>query len=247
MIFRLFKNNYKNVDKRILKETDKLLFYCYLIMEILSLISIPLIFIGRFKLWDFWSIFLTLVICNSFILIKITNNKLKLFEVFRGKDEFLLEFRNRIFRESYYIAMAIVLFVDFLITFYTNVKGIYNINLVSGLIEFSKLTLIGFMTVMIPAFYFFIMVVKRGLFLTNLDKINKVKNKNTNLNNFRLRCLYGSIFFGGFMSIGALHKGIVNALITGVCTGGFWGIFFYISMRMVMKKSEKNADKNINK
>ncbi|WP_055070339.1 hypothetical protein [Clostridium massiliamazoniense] len=247
MIFRLFKNNYKNADERILKETDKILFYCYLIMEVLSLISIPLIFMGNFKLWDFWGVFLTLIICNSFILIKIRNNKLKLSDALRGKDEFLLEFRNRIFRESYYIAMAIIMSVDFFIVFYTNVKGIYNINSVSGLIEFSKLTLISFIIVMIPAFCFCVLAIKRGLFLTNLDKINKVKNKKVNLNSFRLRCLYASIFFGGFMAIGALHKGIENALITGICAGTFWGIFFYITMRMVMKISERNADKNINK
>lgn len=247
MIFRLFKNNYKDADERILKETDKILFYCYLIMEVLSLISIPLIFIGKFELWDFWGIFLTLIICNSFILIKIRNNKLKLSDVLKGKDEFLLEFRNRIFRESYYIAMAIIMSIDFLIVLYTNIKGTYNIDSVSETMEFIKLTSISFIIVMIPAFCFCVMVIKRGLFLTNLDKITKVKNKKVNLNSFRLRCLYASIFFGGFMGIGALHKGIENALITGICAGAFWGIFFYITMRMVMKISERNADKNINK
>lgn len=246
-MFRLFKNNYKNADERILKETDKILFYCYLIMEVFSLISIPLIFIGKFELWDFWGVFLTLIVCNSFILIKIRNNKLKLSDVLKGKDEFLLEFRNRIFRESYCIAMVIIISIDFLIAVYTNVKGIYNINSVSEVIEFIKLTLISFMIVMIPAFCFCVMVIKRGLFLTNLDKINKVKNKKANLNSFRLRCLYASIFFGGFMAIGDLHKGIENALITWICAGAFWGIFFYITMRMIMKISERNADKNINK
>lgn len=243
MILKLLRNNYRNTDERIVKETDKILFQCYLIMEILSLMAIPLILcIGKIKLWDFWGIFLSLIICNCFIFMKSKINNFKLFELFRGKDDGVLSYRNKIFRESYYIAFSIILFLDFIITIYFSIGGSYNFDSVNTLINYSKVTLINFMIIMIPAFYFTVVGIKKGLFSFNLEKTDKIREKKVNLNSFRVRVLYGAIFFGIFMGVSALgHSGIKEAIITAICAGAFWGIFFYISMRVMLKVSERNS------
>lgn len=243
MIFRLFRNNYRNIDERVVKETDKIFFQCYLIMEILSLMAIPLIlYVGKTKLWDFWGVFLSLIICNCFILMKFKINNFRLFDSLRGEDEFMLDFRNRIFRESYYIAFSMILFLDFIITIYFSISGNYNFDSVNTLINYSKITLINLMIIMIPALYFTVIGIKKGVFSFNLDKIDEIKGKKVNLNSFRLRVLYGAVFFGAFMGISALgHSGIKEAIITAICAGAFWGIFFYISMRIMLKVSERNS------
>ena len=100
---------------------------------------------------------------------------------------------------------------------------------------------------MIPAFYFTVIGIKRGVIgNSKINRVDKVTKKKPNLKKFRIRCIYGGIFFGLLMGITAFSKGgILQGIKTGVFAGVSWGVLFYFVMILMMKWSEKRADKNL--
>lgn len=235
----LFKH--EDVDERIKKERNEAIFKAYVIMQVIAIISIPIIIITNISWYNFFAPFIVLVVCNLFLLIELKINSLTLKTLFNKNDECMCEFKNKFFNESFNLGFFIILITTGFITIYFMIFPLHNVQPILNSFIFINLIII-----LVPEGYSLHVLIKRGLMLSNVNTI-KSKNKNANfLRKLKIKCLFGGIFFGIFMGIGALgHTNIKKAIFAGVVCGAFWGILFYIIKRISIKISEKNANKNL--
>lgn len=236
MLPLLFKH--EDVDERIRKEQNKVIFKTYIIMQIIAIISISIIIVANIPWYNLFASFIVLVVCNLFLLIKIKVNALTIKDLFNKHDECMYELKNKFFNESYGLGFFIILIAVALINMYSIIFPLHSIQSIAN--SFISINLI---TIMVPGAYFSLMLIRKGLILS---KTHTLENKNANLRKLRLNCLLGGIIFGVLIGLGSLsHTNIKIALLTCIACGAFWGISFYIIKRISMKISEKNANKNL--
>ena len=242
---RLFST--KGLDERIVMEQNKIGFNCYIICQALAIIAVIYVLIANQNLLELSGALFILIVSNIFVFIKLRNNDIKISEL-NIKDEFILNTKNKIFKEGYYLALYVIIATSFLLVVYQITLGsilpFKNYTFTNTSIVISNLNM-GL--VMIPAFYFTVIGIKRGVIgNSKINRVDKITKKKPNLKKFRIRCIYGGIFFGLLMGITAFSKGgILQGIKTGVFAGVSWGVLFYFLMILMMKWSEKRADKNL--
>lgn len=224
---RNFFKTKKIKDERITKETNSINLKAYAILQAMCVIT--LILKSIFGELTFWNIFIelfSLVGCNLYIVIRALILKINLADLIKGKDEFLLQFRNNLFSQAFYASFFMCIYSSAIYLFSFND---YIIPAINSVIFF------------IPGLYATYCYINYGLFIfKNKNKYSKTK--------FRINLIICSLLYGVFVSLPYSSSILSFDFIFKrvIFSAVLWGIPMYIAFSFMIKISEKNANKRAN-
>ncbi|MGL4742108.1 MAG: hypothetical protein ACRC41_15115 [Sarcina sp.] len=239
MKFCIFKR--KNLDERVIKESDEIFYRAYGIALIIAFLELIQVFFIS-SIWTISAALFLLIPCNLYIYITFKRNGLILKDLKAPRDEFIKAFRNEVVRKAFYSILIFSLFIcGFIFIIYLSVTNLNNINTLRSFSIMSLFAIDSYLLWLIPAFYITIKAMKKGLFLTKPKKKNVKENFNKTLLKASLMVFVLFTLLTTFMKIATLglEKAFIQSLLGGIFVAIFWGLF----MKGIAVLSEKRANK----
>lgn len=220
------KKNKQIPDERILKETNRLSAMLYDTMVILSIVSIVVKMICRLPFYVMGLEILALVASGIYVIVREKKNGILFL---KNKDDALKTIQEDILAKAMTIMLNTILFGELAFIF---------------LAEEYLIWMVSYLAIwFVPALIYTIVVIKKGLFIWGGQKREKEGKQN-----FKMRVVIGSAFFGLFVGFPMLFRDGVfqpSGILWILGLGAMWGIPFYFIMVGMMKMSEKSADKQV--
>ncbi|MPQ45010.1 DUF6773 family protein [Clostridium tarantellae] len=225
---------FHNEEERVDKELHHVYFDGYLILQALALITLTLkMYLININILSISPELLILVGGNSYIFIRTLFLRVNLIDFFKGRDEFNLTYRNKIFYEAFYIEFIGLLVMMAILALMIN-RGILR----------NEAFLLSFFNIeiFIPCAYVTYKSMKKGLLISRVSK-NKQKVRKI------LGSVIGAVLFILLNNWNRIISGevLTNRDIIFILKDIIlWVIFVIIPLNLISKKSEKNADKLAN-
>ncbi|MGL5244872.1 MAG: DUF6773 family protein [Sarcina sp.] len=222
---------FHNEEERVDKELHYVYFDGYLILQALALMVLTIkMYSININIFSISAELLILVGGNVYILIRALFFKVDLMDFLKGRDEFNLTYRNKIFYEAFYIEfIALMIMMPVLAIMIS--RGM--------LVDKWFVVLLFNIEFLIPCVYVTYKSVKKGLLIPrvskNKQKIRKILGSIISIIGFIVIDNWSKIISGQVLN----NRDIILILIKIV----LWIVFVIIPLNLISKKSEKNADK----
>ena len=226
------------VDERVENEKNSYMLIAYIIQQIVAVLIIMDILVkGNNPIYIIPSI-ISIVGISLFIVIRCLFRGIRFIDIFKPKDEFTIIYRNKFFKQGFYIFLVLLLVIAMVDMIQIIIVGQKN-----GMIL--VMFLLSVLIVLIPSFFLSITFVSKGLIVNNNVSL-AVTDKKKSLKKFRLNCLYAWIAYTVVTVImnkpRTMHQFIFVVAILAI----IFIVGYYPLMRFMIKRSERNANNRTN-
>ena len=229
---RLFKKGI--VDERVENERNSYMPIAYIIQQIVAvLIVMDILVKGNNPIYIIPSI-ISIVGITLFIVIRCLFGGIGFIDIFKPKDEFTIIYRNKFFKQGFYISLVLLLVIGMVDMIQLIIVG-QKIGII--LVMF----LLSVLIVLIPSFFLSITFVSKGLIVNNNVSL-AVTDKKKSLKKFRLNCLYAWIAYVVVTVIMNRPKTMQQFIFTVAIPAIIFIVGYYPLMRFMIKRSERNAN-----